>query len=256
MDIPHVGNPCERCGMINVSDERRETISALTPYYSENGITIYHGDCREVAPALGRVELLCTDPPYGVAFKSGWNGRHGDCAVRHDQTTELRDWMLENIEYHGAFVFGSVRSLRPYTVAAVLIWDKGEHVGMGDLGLPWKPNFEEIYVMGEGFYAARRGSSVIKFNAIAGCVGLVTSRLHPVEKPVELMRYLISRHVGQTVLDPFMGSGTTLRAAKDLGRKAIGIEIEERYCEIAANRLRQEVLSFDPEASPEMSLAI
>lgn len=112
---------------------------------------------------------------------------------------------------------------------------------MGDLALPWKQNWEHIYVGGPGF-VGRRGSGVLRFNALAPWAGEYT---HPHEKPVDLLIDLIGKCPPEwTILDPFMGSGTTLRAAKDLGRKAIGIEIEERYCEIAAKRLAQEVLDL------------
>ena len=117
-----------------------------------------------------------------------------------------------------------------------MIWSKGEHTGMGDLSFPWKPDFEEIYINGDGFYG-RRTSSVLRFNARTD-----SGRAHPTEKPVELMAELIGKCDATTILDPFAGSGTTGRAAKDLGRKAVLIEIEERYCEIAARRMGQEVL--------------
>ena len=140
-------------------------------------------------------------------------------------------------------VFGRWSVTRPADTKMVLTWEKGEHVGMGDLALPWKPNTEEIYVLGCGFVGARTGS-VLKHLAIAGCVGLRTSRWHPTEKPAGLLKELIAKCPPGTVLDPFMGSGTTLVAAKELGRRAIGIEIEEKYAEIAAKRLSQEVFDF------------
>ena len=125
----------------------------------------------------------------------------------------------------------------------VLTWEKGEHVGMGDLALPWKPNTEEIYVLGTGFTGTRSGS-VLKCYAIAGTVGRAQdgTRSHPTEKPVALMAELIRKCPAGLVADPFAGSGTTLRAAKDEGRRAIGVELEERYCEIAARRLAQDTL--------------
>lgn len=215
----------------------------IKPYYEQDGITIYHGDCREVLPQLERVDLLLTDPPYGVALSSGWDGRHGECSIVGDEDESLRDRVLQIAKWKAAYVFGSPKVRKPYHVKAVLIWDKGEHVGMGNLQMPWKPNFEEIYVLGSGF-KGRRDSSILKFNAVAGCVGRVISRLHPTEKPIDLLRYLLGKHPAETVLDPFMGSGSTLRAAKDLGIKAIGIEIEEKFCEIAANRMAQSAFSF------------
>lgn len=214
---------------------------SIKPYYQDDYATIYHGDCREVLPHLGPVDLVLTDPPYGIALQSGMGGRHGACRIAGDSDCSLRNEMLSIARFQGAYIFGSPKVQKPAGWKAVLIWDKGEHVGMGDLQMPWKPNFEEVYVLGLGF-EGRRDSSILKFNAVAGCVGRVTSRLHPTEKPIELLRYLIGKHPAASILDPFAGSGTTLRAAKDLGVKSIGIEIEEKYCEVAARRLSQEVL--------------
>jgi DNA modification methylase len=115
-------------------------------------------------------------------------------------------------------------------------------LGMGDLSLPWGPSTEEIYVLGDGF-TGKRGRSVLRFQGIGPYQQSRGERLHPTQKPVSLLCALIAKcPTDWVILDPFIGSGTTLRAAKDLGRRAIGIEIEERYCEIAANRLAQGVL--------------
>lgn len=121
----------------------------------------------------------------------------------------------------------------------LLTWEKGEHVGMGDLSLPWKPNTEEIYVLGTGF-AGFRGSSVLRHLAIAGTVGRADrgTRHHPTEKPVSLMIDLLHKcPKGWLIIDPFMGSGTTLVAASELGRRAIGIDVREDYCATAAKRV-------------------
>jgi DNA modification methylase len=125
-------------------------------------------------------------------------------------------------------------------VKQVLIWEKGGHCGMGDLSIPWKPNHEEIYVIGTGFLGART-SGVLYFIADRECNGIVRQRDHPTEKPLPLIKELLSKAPG-TILDPFMGSGTTLVAAQQLGRKAIGIEISQAYCDIAIRRLSQQQL--------------
>lgn len=117
----------------------------------------------------------------------------------------------------------------------VLTWDKGDWPGMGDLRLPWGPSTEEIYVLGAGF-VGRRSGSIVRADRCTG------DTVHPNEKPLSLLVKLLQKCPPGMIADPFMGSGTTLRAAKDLGRRAIGIEIEERYCEIAAKRLAQETL--------------
>lgn len=222
-------------------------MSLPTPYYHDEaaGITIYHADCREILPLLepGSVDLVLTDPPYGISYQSGMTGHDGGTAlpgIVGDNDSSLRDYVLCTIDCP-AIVFGTWKIQKPRGCRAVLIWDKGDHVGMGDLTLPWKPNTEEIYIIGGGF-AGHRGTSVLRYNAPTTWNSTHFGRVHPHEKPVALLSALLSKHPAQTILDPFMGSGTTLRAAKDLGRKAIGIEIEERYCEIAVKRLAQQVL--------------
>ena len=124
----------------------------------------------------------------------------------------------------------------------VLIWDKGGALGMGDLSLPWKPGHEEIYVIGSGF-SGPRTNDVLQYPPVQSMAS--NGRVHPHEKPVGLLRALLAKCPEGTAADPFMGSGTTLVAAKSLGRRAIGIEIEERYCSIAAKRLSQETLGLD-----------
>ena len=110
---------------------------------------------------------------------------------------------------------------------------------MGDLSFPWKPSWELIFVGGPNWSGFRDEGVVKGFHIVTRAS---MGRTHPNEKPVSLMKHIVAKATVGTVLDPFMGSGTTLRAAKDLGRKAIGIEIEERYCEIAAKRMAQGVL--------------
>jgi site-specific DNA-methyltransferase (adenine-specific) len=215
----------------------------LTPYYADESVTLYHGDCREILPALPDAGcVLVTDPPYGISHSSNRPGapRRGE-QIANDDATTVRDEVLALWGSRPALVFGSCRVQPPQIpVRATLVWDKGGHVGMGDLSLPWKQNWEHIYVSGQGF-VGRRDTGVLRFNALAPWAGEYT---HPHEKPVELMRALIEKCAPlATILDPFAGSGTTLRAAKDLGRSAIGIEIEERYCEVAVRRLGQEVLA-------------
>ena len=200
-------------------------------FYEEPGITLYCGDCREVLP-LVNADVLLTDPPYGMSYQSGWKK---DSNVRHDGGVFLRDWVLMEWGTRPSLVFGARNVPRPLTVREVLIWDKGEWPGMGDLAFPWGPSHEEIYVNGDSFVGTREGT-VIRANRLTGGNGL-----HPTEKPIQLLMRLLTHTIG-TVLDPFCGSGTTLHAAKNLGRRAIGIEIEPKYCEIAVKRLRQEVL--------------
>lgn len=219
-------------------------MTMTVPYYSDDAVTIYHGDCREITEWLA-ADVLVTDPPYGMAHRSSRNGAYGDCSVEGDTDTTVRDTVVGLWGTKPALIFGRWSMPRPAATRMILTWDKGEHVGMGDLALPWKPNTEEVYVLGSG-YGGRRGSSVLRHYAIAGTVGRRDqgTRLHPMEKPLGLLRDLIVKCPSGVIADPFMGSGSTLRAAKDLGRRAIGVEIDERYCEIAARRMGQEVLAL------------
>ena len=216
----------------------------MTPYYEDDAVTIYHGDCREVTAWLA-ADVLVTDPPYGMGLRSGRGGAFGESEIEHDTDTTVRDAALALWGDRPALVCGRWSVERPTGTRMVLTWEKGEHVGMGDLSLPWKPNTEEVYVLGDGF-TGHRGSSVLRHLAIAGTVGQAGNgtRFHPTEKPTGLMRDLIQKCPPGVIADPFMGSGTTLRAAKDLGRKAIGVELLERYCEVAARRMGQEVLDL------------
>lgn len=218
----------------------------MKPYYDDGQCTIFHGDCREILPSLC-ADALVTDPPYGIAFvagtrngEDGWNSRWAGKEIAGDKDLALRDWVLDWWGAGAALVFGSWKREPPKRVRETLVWDKVVSTGMGALDIPWRPSWEEIYVLGHGFTGSRE-HGVLRFSLPT----LAPERKwHPTPKPLALMRYLIGKCPPGVVLDPFMGSGTTLRAAKDLGRKAIGIEIEERYCEIAAERLGQEVLDL------------
>lgn len=227
-------------------------MSLPKPYYNEDGITIYHGDARAILPFIS-ADCLITDPPYGIGCtlgmgggKKGDGGMWKDVAIAGDDSTLVRDEVLSLVPDMPYVVCASHKQSPPPGANVLLIWDKGEHTGAGDLAFPWKPHFEFIFVRGRGYWYGERRSSIIKINSVAGCVGRANDgmRHHPTEKPEGLMSYFIRRCHG-TICDPFMGSGTTLRAAKDLGRKAIGIEIEERYVEIAIKRLQQSVLPLE-----------
>jgi site-specific DNA-methyltransferase (adenine-specific) len=196
----------------------------MKPYYEESGIVIYHGDCREALPTLPKVDLVLTDPPYGLGDKlKGGNRSH---CFTHDVLTDLQGVITaaENAIVWG----GNYYPLPPSR--GWLVWYKRDSVQTAaDVELAWT-SFDMNSRLIDHTIAATNGERVA----------------HPTQKPLRVMRWCLGfAPFAQTILDPFMGSGTTLRAAKDLGRKAIGIEIEEKYCEIAANRLRQEVLKFE-----------
>ncbi len=220
-------------------------MSAMTPYYSDDSVTLYHGDCLEVTEWLA-ADVLVTDPPYGMAYDSGRvKGRTRPIA--NDETVDVRDAALVAWGNGRPWcIFGTWRTPRPAGTRQVLVWDKTDGVGpgMGDLASAFGTSHEEIYLGGPWRkQAARRGSVIRTAEAMGNPSGLVARTGHPTPKPQALMEVLISASTG-TVADPFAGSGSTLVAAKALGRKAIGVELEERYCEIAAKRLAQEAFDF------------
>ena len=234
----------------------------MTPYYQDESCTIYHGDCREMLPNLPVCDLLLTDPPYGVGWQSG-RGAH-DVLVGDDDTLPLSGWLelalRKTRRGRHVYIFGLSPSDIPSGVSLCrsveLVWDKGV-MGLGDITSPWGPAHEVILFGVQEISKANRAKNygVTAARLRKGSVLRVQRRQsgqtlrHPTEKPVELLRILIesSSTFGEIVLDPFVGSGATLEAARLEGRKAIGIEIEERYCEIAARRLAQEVLVYPGE---------
>lgn len=205
----------------------------MTPYYQDDSVTLYHGDCLEITEWL-EADVLVTDPPYGVAFSSGWDNQFRKLTIANDTDLLARDTVLGFWGSRPALVFGSWKMPRPDATRMVLTWDKGT-VGMGALDLPWFPCTEEIYVLGAGWQGTRT-------SAVMRHVG--RNRDHPTEKPLALMQALIAKCPPGVIADPFAGSGSTLAAAKQLGREAVGVEMEERYCEISAKRLSQDVLDF------------
>lgn len=218
----------------------------MKPYYDDGkGIVIYHGDCREILPTLPKVDLVLTDPPYGIGMHNGQGrgGRSGFYARRENVRFYEGDWDHKRPE--------------PETITALLscgpisiIWGGQYFCDVLPINGKWlvwdKENTMPSYSDCELAWTNLCGVSVKKFTVSGnGLMAKETDRFHPTQKPLDLMMWCLSfAPKAETILDPFMGSGTTLRAAKDLGRKAIGIEIEERYCEIAARRLAQEVLQF------------
>jgi site-specific DNA-methyltransferase (adenine-specific) len=219
----------------------------IEPYYQDGSVTIYCGDCRDILPWLPKVDLVLTDPPYGIALDTDNSrfsvGTAGNMAKRGNGIGSANGKPIigDGAPFDPSFlmeygkhriIFGWNHFANKLPPGSCLVWIKRNDDAFGtflsDAELAWMSK-------GHGVYCRRDLSN----NAIAN------ERVHPTQKPVTLMQWCMSFFTGATyILDPFMGSGTTLRAAKDLGRKAIGIEIEERYCEIAAKRLAQEVFDF------------
>jgi site-specific DNA-methyltransferase (adenine-specific) len=193
-------------------------------------------------------DAIITDPPYGLRGALSMSGSrvaggvpvHGE--QKWDRTLDVRDQALALWGDRPYAVFGSPRRLdaAPAHREVPLVWDKGNVVAMGDTSFPWRPTYELIYVAGPG-WAGSRSEAVLRYphsSTAARDTG------HPTPKPVALMQELIGKAGGGGVVaDPFAGSGATLVAAKRLGRRVIGVELDEAYCEVAARRCAQ--LAFD-----------
>jgi site-specific DNA-methyltransferase (adenine-specific) len=211
----------------------------MSLYYQDDYVTLYHGDCLTEHREWLAADVLVTDPPYGMAYESGWVKDRPIQKIAGDDTTDTRDAALAAWGVRPAITFGKWSVPRPADVRARLIWSKGDDPGMGDLKFPWGNSDEEIYIHGHGF-TGKRGPNVLVHNKPP-----VSNRdAHPTPKPVPLMERLIEKCPPGVIADPFAGSGATLVAAKNLGRKVIGVELEERYCEIIAKRCAQEVLDI------------
>ena len=251
-------------------------MSLLAPYYDEDGITIYCGDCREIIPSLpdGCADMILTDPPYGHN-----NNDDGDLIQRREaalglppsagsnprpiandgpEANELVRWFFNQTKRllrHGGccccccccgggpdpqFARWSLWLDEALGFKQAVVWDKG---GLG-MGWHYRRNYE-LMLVGEKpggpckWYGGSSQANVVRINGIKP-----DADEHPTPKPVELMALFARLHSlpGDLILDPFLGAGTTLVAAKRLGRRAIGIEIEERYCEMAVRRLSQREL--------------
>lgn len=217
------------------------------PYYEAGGVTIYHGDCAELLPGLGAFDLLLTDPPYGIGADAVMHKQGGKKFGRSVTTrTAYADtnWdasppsrslldLCRSKATHQIIFGGNYFELPPSR--CWLVWDKETGANrFADAELVWT-NLDKAVRLKRYLWAGM----------LQGRAGHAReARLHPTQKPMEVIAWVMSHAPDgiTSVLDPFMGSGTTLRVAKDRGLAAVGIEREERYCEIAANRLRQEVL--------------
>lgn len=225
----------------------------MSLYYSDDHVTLYHGDCLTEHLEWLEADVLVTDPPYGVGYVSNRAIGKTGSAIAGDDTTAARDLALAHWGTDPALCFGRWDAPRPPGTRARLIWDKNL-MGTGDLSSPWGSSDEEIYVLGDwppvrpGGRAREGGTparhhSVLRVQALAP--GAANRPDHPTPKPVGLMEMLIAKCPPGIIADPFAGSGATLVAAKNQGRKAVGIELEERYCEIIAQRLSQDLLELE-----------
>jgi len=231
--------------------------SSPIPYYEQDGITIYHGDCREILPLLDPVDLVLTDPPYterthkSVRSNSSKATKGNRVITFSSVTTEdlrqiyaslgavTKGWVVSTMDYATAFEFeqsppDGLRMMR------IGVWVKTNPMPQISADRPGQ-GWEAIAYLHRSDKASswngggRSGNFILPVEQGMG---------HPTAKPISMFRELVDRFSdpGAIVLDPFMGSGTSLRAAKDMGRRAIGIDIDERHCETAMKRLRQSVL--------------
>jgi site-specific DNA-methyltransferase (adenine-specific) len=241
-----------------------------TPYYDVDGITIYHGDCREILPYLPKVDLVLTDPPYGITANP-WDDLDVTmdcfdmtkicplvCTCQNPASAELICRYKNRFKWSDVFIKTQARGFLSCQIMPlrkhedVLVFANGKITYNPQITKKPRHNIRPTSISGRSDnYGTFKGhkqqrtigvdeqypTSVLEFaNPQNG--------FHPTEKPVGLFQYLTSTYSNpaEAILDPFMGSGTTLVAAKHLGRKAIGIEIEEKYCQIAVKRLGQGVL--------------
>jgi site-specific DNA-methyltransferase (adenine-specific) len=215
----------------------------MKPYYQDEQATIYHGDCREIMPTLN-FDVIVTDPPYGISWSQNANRQTNSKAhsgILNDEDTTARDEALELRRSAPALVFGSFYAPQPADIKQILVWQKGDTQGVVGSVTGYRRDVEPVYLVGDWPQRNVEWSSLVR--SVRGSWNDELSATgHPHTKPLDLMRLLVERCPPGVVLDPFMGSGSTLRAAKELGRKAIGIEINEEYCQVAVNRLAQGVL--------------
>ncbi|WP_333571333.1 DNA-methyltransferase [Sphingomonas sp.] len=201
--------------------------------------TLYLGDSLDVLPDLDGYACCLTDPPYGDGYQSGHrtDALWSESNIRNDGDTSVRDAVLALVGNVPTLAFGKWAKEAPAGTRMVLVWDKGGALGMGDLRLPWKPDHEEIYVLGDPsqFVGRRDCGSVIYCPPVQSMAK--NGRQHPNEKPVALLCKLLEKLPAGPVLDPFMGSGSTLVAATRLGRPSIGIESDPVYFERALRRV-------------------
>lgn len=236
------------------------------PYYQDEWVTIYHGDCREILPELPKVDLVLTDPPYNIGKKYG------------DKTNDDRAWgeywewfkdiftltfdLLEDGYLYCSHSDRGVYSAMPlleiigFKYIQTLIWWGRNGYSTQLHRHSWSYRHEPIIFMGKGdgefLEAGNEGqwyTSVIE--APRPQSNFKEGRNHPTEKPLKLYKTLLARTPGNLILDPFMGSGTSVKASRDLNRHCIGIEIEEKYREIAAKRCSQQVFDFREDTNTE-----
>ena len=249
----------------------------MKPYYEDEWATIYLADCREVIPTLDPIDLIVTDPPYGLAYNAGNDMASQREAIFHDQVNgpprpiaaDATEIEAEDL-LRGMLVAAKGRMAKggecccccccggggPKPLFArwtllldeildfkqAVVWDKG---GLG-MGIHFRRSYEFMLIAQNGSPAHRWNGGKSTSNVWRIPKIIPSALQHPTAKPAALMAKCIRlfSNAGDLVVDPFMGHGPTLRAAKDMGRRAVGIDVDEEHCAVAAERLRQEVFDF------------
>lgn len=215
-------------------------------YYQDEAVTLYHGDCREIVPTLGKFDLLLTDPNYGIGRDKGMGGQGFDGFGNGNKRQPKKyhgNWDSERPSIEAFNLVISASNLH-------IIWGGNYFTDILPVGKKWliwdKEQTMPSYSDCELAWTSLPGIALKMFTQNgAGLMAKEKERWHPTQKPLALMIWCLNFVPdAQSILDPFAGSGTTGRAAKDLGRKCTMIEREEKYCEIAARRMEQEVLQF------------
>jgi DNA modification methylase len=210
----------------------------MTPVIIGDAV-LYHGDCLEILPTLPKVDAVITDPPYGIGwtkpFLANGNSRAHE-GIQNDGDCSARDAALR---WHGgrAIVFGSFQAPFPPDVRQILVWQKPGDSGLFGTVAGYRRDVEPVFVCGDWGAEPVARSSVIRGKASFRGHSAAETGSHPHAKPVDLLAQLIAPAKASTILDPFMGSGTTGVACAQLGRKFIGIEIERKYFDVACERI-------------------
>lgn len=224
----------------------------MSLYYQDDYVTLYHGDCLTEHREWLSADVLITDPPYGRDWVNGaglsnasGRGSSKRKSIAGDKDTTIRDDMLAAWAERKAVVFGDLMLAAPAGTRQVLIYAKPDDAGVRGAMAGFRRDAEAIYLMGPWASGVGGDTSILRIGGhVAGPTGPAAIHGHSHSKPIGLMERLVNLSTG-TIADPFAGSGSTLVAAKNPGRNAIGVELVERHCETIANRLSQDLLELE-----------
>jgi site-specific DNA-methyltransferase (adenine-specific) len=237
----------------------------MKPYYQDDAVTIYHGDCREIVQKLGIFDCMITDPPFSqythTNAKSNRDKGYGNAAIDFAAIDfaaidfaaiddllrfageKIHGWIIANMDWRHIAEIERRKDVRGWELVRFGVWVKTNPMPQISSDRPANGWDGIAYLRKIGHKKQWNGGG-----HHGNWIGpVITNGDHPTGKPIQMIMQWVERFTQptQTILDPFAGSGTTGRAAKDLGRKCTLIEREEKYCEIAAKRMAQEVLAFD-----------